>query len=205
MKKNPQLKIVLILLLLFNKGFSQDFRRSLDITLNDIEADFKYPEGFVELDSLDTFDRGDGKLYSAFTYSIVNYKQGIAVAIDLGKIRKDSKEMAANLKRIMPKYNPDHNTDYIRQTKRQAFDTLKNPIIYLSASYSQEKFNADVSGQYNVSFPKPYKGKFNNGKVVFIHKENHADAYLHYYYTDEAKKRIDKVIKKTSGMIRFRP
>ena len=105
----------------------------------------------------------------------------------------------------MPNYNPDRNTDYLRQIDREAFDTLKNPVIYHPAIYSQKKFNADVSGQYNINFHIPYKEKFNNGKVVFIHKEHQADVYLYYFYTDEAKDKIDKYIEKTSGMIRFRP
>ena len=198
-------RIVLILVLLSNKSFSQNFRRGLDIRLEEIKADFKYPDGFVELDSLDTFDRGDGKLYSAFLYSIVNDKQGVAIAMGPGKIRKESKEMVASMKRIMPNYNPDRNTDYIRRINREAFDTLKNPVIYHPVMYSQKQFNADVSGQYHIKFRIPYKGKFNNGKVVFIHKEHQADVFLYYFYTDEAKDKIDKYIEKTSGMIRFRP
>ncbi len=101
----------------------------------------------------------------------------------------------------MKKFGFIHNTNenYLKTMS----DTIKYPITRNSSIVSRKKYNADVSGYYEL----PLKGRYNNQyekcRVAFIHKENRADITLYFFYTPASAASVEKHMKKVLKRIKF--
>lgn len=104
-------------------------------------------------------------------------------------------------KRYMIK-NQSVHSNYI-ETARYLADTINFSIFYYKDKYVKEKLNAThaVSISRSCGDVSTY---WTNNKVVIIYKKNNCRIEFTYLYTDNAKKNIDKEIKSTEAMIRFK-
>lgn len=94
----------------------------------------------------------------------------------------------------------DPNRFYLKTSS----DTLQNPINHYSQKKALKIFNADAAGTYDIPLTGAYRGKYGKCKVLFVHKENRADVYLHFFYNPSVSdKKLTRHINTLSKHIKF--
>ncbi|MGY4383469.1 hypothetical protein ACVWYN_000488 [Pedobacter sp. UYP24] len=102
---------------------------------------------------------------------------------------------------IMKKFGFIHNTNENYLKTRS--DTLKYPITRNSLMVTRKKYNADVSGYYDLPLEGRYINQYGKCRVAFIHKENRADITLYFFYTPASAASVEKHMKKVLKKIEF--
>jgi hypothetical protein len=105
------------------------------------------------------------------------------------------------MKKLAPKADPNKN--YLRYIELEA-DTTKEKVVFYSREYCRKKFNADVGAKFCMTNNRLFRGKYPYCEVVILHKENRSDIMLLYFYTDESREMLNKIIKQTAGMLRYK-
>jgi hypothetical protein len=74
------------------------------------------------------------------------------------------------------------------------------------SSYSQEMYNADVSGTFEFEPGKlvPIIARGEKCRVLFIHKDNWLDIEIMYCYTADSEHQLDNVMEETKNILKFR-
>ncbi|WP_146133110.1 hypothetical protein [Arcticibacter pallidicorallinus] len=96
------------------------------------------------------------------------------------------------------------NQNYLRTIYFQLEADTTNRIAYYPKAYAKKTFNVDVAGEYDRECKIVYKGKFYKSKVVFLHKEDRMDCFIHYFYEEGKEEKVRETIAKTRGMFRLR-
>lgn len=157
------------------------------------------PKDFTPFEGNHSYSCGPAEGYfNALNYTIISTDSSIVIGFSL--IKAYNKIQNENLKTISPKY--DFNTNYIR-TAKQLADTVHNKIVMYKSEYSKKKFNADDAGEYYHSCLALYDNKYPFKKVVFGFKKDIAQFEITYFYTEKSKTKVDDIIKKTAGIIKF--
>ena len=75
-----------------------------------------------------------------------------------------------------------------------------------SKLYTQQQFNADISGIYDFEPGKNLHvlSKDEKSRVLVIHKDNWLDIEILYYYTAETEPYLEDVMNETRRMLKFR-
>ncbi|WP_146133159.1 hypothetical protein [Arcticibacter pallidicorallinus] len=102
------------------------------------------------------------------------------------------------------KYVTPPNENYIRTIYLQLEADTANRIKYYPKAYAKKTFNVDVAGEYDRECKMAYKDKFYKSKVVFLHKEDRMDCFIHYFYEEGKEEKVRETIAKTRGMFRLR-
>ena len=68
---------------------------------------------------------------------------------------------------------------------------------------TRKKYNADVSGSYELPLEGRYNNQYEKCRVAFIHKENRVDIVLYFFYTQASADSVDKHMKKVLNKIKF--
>ncbi|GAA4309914.1 hypothetical protein [Compostibacter hankyongensis] len=174
--------------------------RAFNIFKKDIHLDYKKPNGFEELDSTSHFMCGRNVWVNPFVYNLINHSKDIVIAVQMWSY-KDLKQLEDDMSYYGIPVN-SANANYLRDIEFLA-DTVHSQVIYYPPAYVKKKFNADDAGEYLLNCPYLYRKKYAHCQVVFLHKKKRGDLQLFYYYTDDAKEKIEKCIHKTAGMIRY--
>ncbi len=159
---------------------------------------FRLPNGFHR-DSVIDYVCGNGSLVSSISYALINKSNDIIILMIFMDRSAITPEKTAMLRRINPDYDPEKN--YLVWIRVQSDTSYK--AIHYPRAYIRKTSRADDAGEYVLNCPNPYKKVYNHCKVVFMHKEKRGDVLLYYFYTDAAKKKIDRCIKKTARMMRY--
>jgi hypothetical protein len=169
----------------------------LEISLKACHMIYTPDKEFGEYEGLQDYRCANGEQNLALAYTMVNKDSSIVIGLAL---------MKATPKRFQALLGPgaDFNTNYLRSAKYLA-DTINHKLIFYKSAYSKQKFNADDAGEYYRSCPTPYKGKYPYKRVVFGFKKDTAQFEIVYFYNKVSEKRIDKVIRNTAGIIKFKP
>lgn len=134
-------------------------------------------------------------------YRLINKDSSICIAFSV-RILQLADDSSAFLRAAFP--GRTANTAYMLSIRHKA-DTISNKVNYYPDKKAKKKFSADKAGDYMMfDLEVPYEGKFNKCRVVFMHKQNLGDAEVYYFYVDDVKKRVDKLVKKTGRMIWFK-
>lgn len=96
-------------------------------------------------------------------------------------------------------FNPNTNVEYLKTRS----DTLKYPIIRNSSIVTRKKYNADVSGSYDLPLDGLYNNQYGKCRVAFIHKKNRADITLYFFYTPSSAASVEKHMKNVLKKIKF--
>ena len=96
-------------------------------------------------------------------------------------------------------FSPNTNVEYLKTQS----DTLKFPINRNSSMVTRKKYNADVSGYYELPLKGLYNNQYEKCRVAFIHKENRADIILYFFYTPRSAASVKKHMKKVLKKIEF--
>lgn len=196
------MKIYCLLTALFiisicNTCFGQSKDRILKIDLLELNISYRQPRGFIESDSTEAVNFANGHFHNALDYSLKTNKADIIVGISFQHLAPPSDFV----KRLAPNYDPNKN--YLHYTELRA-DTTKEKVVFYSKEYCRKKFNADVGAKFCMTSNRSFRGKYPYCKVVILHKENRSDIMLLYFYTDESRKELDRIIKQTAGMLRYK-
>lgn len=133
------------------------------------------------------------------TYGLVNKSNDIVILMIFMDRNGVTPEKTAMLRRVGPDYDPERN--YLVWIRLQSDTSYR--IIHYPPSYIRKTSRADDAGEYVLNCRGVYKKIYTHCKVVFMHKEKRGDVSLYYFYTDAAKKKINRCIKKTAPMLRY--
>ena len=96
-------------------------------------------------------------------------------------------------------FRPKINVNYLQTGS----DTLKYPITRNAPGVTRKKYNADVSGYYELPLKVSYNNQYERCRVAFIHKQNRADVTLYFFYTRASAASVEKHMKKVLKKIKF--
>lgn len=172
--------------------------RSFSFFLNEVNLKYEQPTNYKYMDSTETLHLKTGKVYSSAFYSIKNTVSDVAIVFVIipisAKLIRDSITFKGL---IVP------NQSYINYAKNHA-DTTFSKLNKINLKKLGE-VNADAGFIFDGSMDSTYKGKYTAAKVVILHKQNIGDIELFYFYNEKSKKDIEAEIKRTWGMVKFRP
>lgn len=193
--------VFLLLLFSVKHSSAQDVDRIARLNNETAGTDFFMPKGYVECDSGKLYRFNDSMSSVRVYYTIENKKEGVKIGFSYLHFPSE-----AAIKRIREKYNspffrPDQN--HLKIGKKRA-DTLHHAFVIYPKEYSLEKFNADNAGIYTAKTLAPYEEGYPLNKVVFIFKDKRGSFEIYYFYNKKAEKNIEKIIKETAGLLKFR-
>lgn len=204
---NQYCKIVMLLICFFIEIFwshatfaqaTAPINTLFNARLKRANAVFTMPTGFRELDSGKDYSCQYNAIMNQMNYTIVNagnsVRIGFAYVYPLDGWAKELSSKALN-------QNPDPH--YIIVAKNFA-DTVNHKLIIYKEKYLKKTFNADNGGMYHRNCTKLYEGIYPLSKAVFIHKEESGYFEISYFYKDQPETEIEKLIKDTAGMLRFK-
>lgn len=188
-----------IFLFVHRDVYSQPYqgRDLLQHELNGKCMEYQCPKGWIE-----TFVY-DGKLVDGSShYRIESPDHNVMILFQFPPFF--TKEDSAKVSWIFKKLGHTRNDQYWVHAKASADTTNGRRIIYYDKKYTKKVFNADNAGVYIRKERDIYATPNNlrGCKVVFIFKRNIGQVELTYFYREDID--IDKYIKKTAGMIRFK-
>ncbi len=157
------------------------------------------PKSFKALDSGKIFRCGDAKLSSSMIYTLINSDSSIRIGI---AVTHQVQEKDAEWVRAHANKKFDANSNYKKVAVLLA-DTTKGKLKFYPKEYSKRIFNADDAGEYVRNCMLPFETRYTHHRVVFATKANKGNVDLIYFYTDKDLKKIDEIVKKTSGILRF--
>jgi len=169
---------------------AQHYSRIFDKSLKDVGLEFRKPKGFRDRDSITLYNCGNNKMRAGtIIYSMVNEDSSLIIAFF--NLTKSGNE----------NYDPLDNV--IRQKNYYA-DSIKNSVLLYNKAMAKKIYNADVAGEFSRDCPISFLGRYNTNRTVFIANSDFGEASIMYFFTDNIKKDITKIIKETSGMLRFK-
>lgn len=187
--------ILFVFIIVSSDSFSQKLDRRLNLYAKEMGVRYKKPPGFFELDSgtfvktnvcrLITKDKRQWHLMlsAPFDYSIISKRKDIIITF-----------------MIMQRFKA---YDYYREIQLNA-DTVNHQIIHYSKKYLKKTSNATEASLYVPNCPFLYKKEYPHLKVAIMYEKGEGVIQLFYYYTDKAANKIDRCIKRTADMIRFK-
>ncbi|KLT67706.1 hypothetical protein [Flavobacterium sp. ABG] len=196
-KKNLQ---TIIFIFICNCYYINAQKNSLNNTfvddLNMCQLIYKQPTFYFKIDSAYDyeFDPAENTLY--LDYVVQNKQNDITIAISTLKLREPNQLF----KRMFPK-----SKDFNNVIPYVIFygDTISTKPIEIDKKKIKE-LNADNGYIYNMKITNPYLNKYPMCKTVLIHKDNVSNAQILYFYTKKDENKVDDVIQKTWGMLKFK-
>jgi hypothetical protein len=95
------------------------------------------------------------------------------------------------------------NEQYLAHARAKA-DTLNGrKITHYPKQYAKKVYRADHAGEYKMLQSRIYQDKYDSCRVIFMQRNNIGQVELHYYYNSNTRN-IDKYIRQTRDMIRFK-
>ncbi|PRY52538.1 hypothetical protein B0I27_1054 [Arcticibacter pallidicorallinus] len=165
---------------------------------------YSAPEGFSHLDSM-TSSYCLSNRSELFQYSLINKEEDIAIRFLMIQILPQTAEQLERTRRLFNlKYVTLPNDNYLRTIYLQLEGDTANRIVYYPKSYAKKTFNVNVAGEYDRECKLIYKDKFYKSKVVFLHRENKLDCFIHYFYEEGKEEKVREIIAKTRRMFRLR-
>jgi hypothetical protein len=174
------------------ESLNRNFRYYLGVD----ELTFCMPASYFSLDSVQDYNPTPEYIQSLLDYSIKNKQNDIIIAFALIKIRQPNEL----LKKIIPK-SQDINS-LMSYLITDADSTVSTPIKIDEKNL--KKLNADNGYIFNMKIVYPYLNKYKLCKKVVIHKDNVSNAEILYFYTKKEENKVDEVIRKTWGMLKFK-
>lgn len=159
------------------------------------KVDYKVPKGYKKIFIAQNAHIGT-ILLSGSRHQLDNQKDSIFMYFSFDRI-DTAEAYISKMKRFG--FGWDMNKNYL-QTQS---DTVKFPIKRNSTSFTKNKYNADVSGFYELPLKKLYKERYSKCKVAFIHKENRADITLYFFYNPNKAATVSKHMAKVLRNIKF--
>jgi hypothetical protein len=163
--------------------------------LNPNKLIYKQPEFYFALDSVQDYDPTPNYLHTLLSYSIKKEEDDIIIAFAVIEIQ-EPKEM---ITKMFPKSKEINNI--VPYLITEADSTVSIPIKI--DEKKRKELNADDGYIYNLKIVYPYLGKYPLCRKVFIHKDNVSNAEILYFYTKKDEDKVDDVIQKTWGMLKF--
>jgi hypothetical protein len=160
---------------------------------------YQPPAKYSELDYHGNFfpDSNSTFILSMMFYSVKNNKDDIVIGFAPIPIYKIDKESLTY--KLFPS---DPNKNWEIKVKVES-DTSDNKPVY----YNKKQLaviNADNAVLYQLKMTRIFLKKYTLCKVVVIHKENVSDAQIFYFYNNTSKDLVDKQIKVTSNILKFK-
>ena len=135
-------------------------------------------------------------LLSSSDYQLRSLKDSVFIYFDIFAV---DTTMAYINKMKKFGFSSNENVNYLQTGS----DTLKYPITRNPSIVSRKKYDADVSGYYELPLEGLYKNQYGKCRVAFIHKENRADIILYFFYTPASAASVEKHMKKVLKNIKF--
>lgn len=165
--------------------------------LNKTDLIYSAPKSYSKLNYSGYFVADPNYILSTIFYSIKSNENDIVIGISLVPIVIDDKESLTS--ELFPN---EPNNNWKLSIKTEA-DTSSNNIEF----YNKKQLayiNADNAALYQLKMKRIFLGKYNFCKVIIMHKQNWGDAELLYFYNDKSKDVIDKQIKATKDILKFK-
>ncbi|WP_289058353.1 hypothetical protein [uncultured Flavobacterium sp.] len=157
---------------------------------------FSMPKSYFALDSVHDYDPSPKYIQTLLYYSIKNKEDDIVIAFASYTIH-EPKEL---LKKMFPK-SKDINT--LNPYLESEVDSTQSIPVKIEEK-KLKQINADNGYVYNMKIIYPYLNKYNFCKKIIIHKDNVSNAEILFFYTKKDQGKIDKVIKDTWPLLRFK-
>jgi hypothetical protein len=197
LKKTLKIFLVFIICNYYSaNGQESDLRGWFKSSLEECKLIYKEPNGYEKTNTCDTYESYPGYLHNLLLHSIKNKREGIIIVFAMVTI-KEPNEL---LKKMFPK-SAEINT-ILPYLINEADSTLSTPI-HIDEKKLQ-KLNADNGYIYNLRVVYPYLDKYPFCKKVIIHKDNVSNAEILFFYTKKEENKVDEVIRKTWGMLKFK-
>ena len=135
-------------------------------------------------------------LLSGTRHQLEDTKDSIFVYFTIDEI-DTSQKYISKMKRFGIPW--DMNKNYLKTHS----DTLKYPIVRNSQTFTKRRYNADVSGYFELPLQQIYVDKYQKCRVAFIHKENRADIILYFFYNPDNRAIVRKHMNRVLKNIKF--
>ncbi|KLT68482.1 hypothetical protein [Flavobacterium sp. ABG] len=192
-------KYILILLLVFCNYYVNaqqgHFRGRFKNALDRCKLIFKQPNNYIKVDSSYEYDPIPTYLHGLLLYSIKNKHDDLIIAFTMIEVHEPNEL----LKKMFPKSAEINNI--IPYLINEADSTISSPIKIDEKKLKE--LSADNGYIYNMKIVYPYLGKYPLCRKVLIHKDNVSNAQILYFYTKKDEDKVDDVIQKTWGMLKF--
>lgn len=168
--------------------------------LNTTKLIYKPQRNYSGIDYTGNFfpDYPDGTFGLSFIFYSLKYdKNDIVIGLAPCPIIEEDKNSLTY--RLFPS---DTNKNWLVDLKVEA-DTSDNKIIYYNKK-QLSAINADNAALYQLKMKQVFLGKYTACKVLIIHKEHISDAQIFYFYNDNSKAIVNKQIKATYGILKFK-
>jgi hypothetical protein len=194
-----QMFVFCIFIFIQQNAYSQRLyeRDLLQYYLNEKNLDYHCPKGWIE-----TFVYDSKLVNGSSEYRIETPDHNVMILFVFPPFF--TKEDSAKVSWIYKNSGHTRNDQYWEHAKANADTTDNKKIIYYSKKYTKKVFNADHAGVYFRKKSNLYTtpNRLDGCKVVFIFRKEVGLVELTYFYREDID--IDKYIKKTAGMIRFK-
>jgi len=169
----------------------------LKICLKEQNVSFAFPNDYIERDAGFNYDCWDATIADGLVYSMVNIDSSVLIALSFNPYPSES--MLSKIMWWNPSYDPD--SSYIKTIRRLA-DTVNSKINW-HPKWSK-KAKAEVCAAFSRNCRINVLEKYPNNRFVLFAKKGRGFFTIVYFYTDEAKPKIDNEINRTAGMLKFR-
>jgi hypothetical protein len=176
--------------------------------LDQRQMEYKCPKGWSEDFEYERFDPAYHSLTGTY-YRIESPRKDVVIVFNLQNFQtiEDSIRLIPLVKisnKLYPNVkNHARNEQYILHAAIQA-DTLSGRgITYYPEKYARKTFGADHAGRYLLLQKQMFHERFDRCEVVYLFKNEVGLVELFYYHNAKTRD-IEKYIKTTAGMIRFK-
>ncbi|WP_449435666.1 hypothetical protein [Pedobacter steynii] len=194
MKAKFYLVVCICILLGFNTLFGQK-NEKLNKYLEMFNIQYSMPNGYLESDSSLVIYNKSGYRVGRSVYKLIAQKDSIVILFRFNGPIDTSKNLTGFIGVDGKQFDPNKN-----------YRPSKTEYTTFSNSYTTKIYNADVSGTYDLQVSEK-NHILNSGekcKVIFIHKDNKVDIELFYFYNKSSEPQLNKHLKRTRKMLRFK-
>jgi hypothetical protein len=188
--------------LVFN-GFSLHAQKQLEEkfkkTVDYYGMEYKIPKDYYGIKQECCYDPQAGFLQSGLTHSIKCKKQAVAVAFALISTKPDNTPRGVRIREVFGDQNKIN-----KETLANQADTTLSKVKYLDA-VQLKKVNADFGAIYNIKINNKYMGIYGRCKKIELYKDDVGRAEILFFYNKGDDALVDEEIKKTWGMLKFKP
>lgn len=156
---------------------------------------YSMPKGYLESDSSRIiYNKSEHRIGNSI-YRLISKRDSIVIFFIFNGPIDTSKRLTGFIGVDGKPFDPNKN-----------YRPFKTEYTTFSDSYTTKIYNADVSGTYDLQVSEK-NHILNSGekcKVIFIHKDNKVDIELFYFYNKSSEPQLNKHLKRTRKMLRFK-
>lgn len=189
---------------LFLSGISLYSQKKLDVNFKknadkNYDIEYQLPKDYFGIKQECCYDPRAGFLQSALDHSIKYKKHAIVVAFSLISTKPDNTPRGIRIREVVGDQNKINKEILANQA-----DTSLSKVKYLD-TLQLKKVNATRGAIYNIRINNKYMGIYRQCKKIELYKDDVGRAEILFFYNKGDEALVDEEIKKTWGMLKFKP